>query len=334
MAKWELVVVFAQILLFDVIKVTSAYDGEQGSVSFKNNNLKQKLFQTDQIIDSFFLVQSEDQSESVAKLASQFEFTNIKNQITAKIFSEYDAQRLKIITDSLGCKTVDCPQLISASNIEYNILELVGREYIGRGEKQPKVVIQSTDTEISNASPVQQNISTVSYVLKCIENYELTITKTTQIRTEKTIDLFFYKKTTTTTFTKKDVERTGTTAERTVQFPSQNVTVEPLSKLNVTFNFVQYDDINNYLIDFQIADNSTLSHLDVVGNDVVFVQTPLGEFLRKNIPFISTLKYDDAKMLKLIEKDGKFILKNFPTSETITNFGVDVIFGKATSLAE
>lgn len=236
--------------------------------------------------------------------------------------------------DSLGCKTLDCPQLLSASNIEYNVLETVGKQYIGRADRQQKIVIQSSDTEIANISPVQQNVSTVSYFLKCIENYEVTITKTTQIRTEEKINLWLYKRTKTHTFTQKEVEKMGETTERTVYFPSQNITIEPFSKMSVTFNFFQYDDINNYFLDFQIADNSTFTHLDVINNGVGFVKKPLGEFLQKHIEFISTLKYENDTMLKLVEKYGKFILRNFPTTEKVTNYGVDVIFGKVTSLAE
>lgn len=223
---------------------------------------------------------------------------------------------------------------MAASNIEYNVIESVGKEYVGRGDKQQKIVIQSSDIEIANTSPIQQNISTISYTLSYVQNYEITITKTTQIRTEKTVGIGPFKSTKTHTFTQKDVERTGETIERTMYFPSQNVTVEPLSKMNVTFNFVQYDDIIDYFLDFQIAENSTFSHLDVVDNNVVFLNKTLGSFLQTHREFLSTLKYENDTMLRLIEKDGKFILKNFPATEKITNIGVNVVFGKATNITE
>lgn len=287
---------------------------------------KQKFF--------IILVQNNQQFQRVANSPGQIDYNNIKNQIVAKLFSEYDPQRLKVITDALGCKTQDCPQLLSASNIEYNVLETVEKYFIGRGDKQKKLIIQSTDTEVVNASPVQQNVSTISYTLDCIKNLEITITKTTQIKSERKIGIGFLSHTKTQIETHTEVTRTGETHEHIVHFPSQNITVEPFSKTNVTFNFYTHEDINNYLLDFQIADNSTLSYLDVVNNAVVFVKKPLGDFLQKHVKFISTLKYEDDMMLKLIEKDGKFIVKNFPTSEKITNFGVDVIFGKVTKLLE
>lgn len=39
-------------------------------------------------------------------------------------------------------------------------------------------------------------------------------------------------------------------------------------------------------------------------------------------------------MLKLDVVDEKFILKNFPTTQKLSNFGAGVTFGKVTSLAE
>lgn len=211
---------------------------------------------------------------------------------------------------------------------------MVGKRYLGRVDNRKKLIIQSTDTEVANASPVQQNVSSISYKLDCIQNLEVTVTKTTRMKSEWRINLFFFSIGKAQIKTQEEVSRTGETREHTVHFPSQNITVEPFSKMNVTFNFHHHEDVNRYLVDFQIAANSTFSHLDWVNNAVVFVKKPLGDFLKKHTKFISTLKYEDDMMLRLIEKNGKFILKNFPTTEKIANYGVDVIFGKATKFAE
>lgn len=239
-----------------------------------------------------------------------------------------------MITDTIGCKTQDCPQLLSTSSIEYNVLETVQKWFIGRANPQKKLIIQSTDTEVANASPAQQNVSTIGYKLDCIKNLEITVTKTTRIKSERKIGLGFFSFSKTKIETHTEVTRSGETHEHIVHFPSQNITVEPFSKMNVTFNFHHQEDTNNYLLDFQIADNSTFTHLDVVNNAVVFVKKPLGDFLKEHDKFLSTLKYEDDMMLRLIEKNGKFILKNFPATEKIANYGVDVVFGKATKLTE
>lgn len=327
--QFKMFILFAQILcLFVLINAAEVYGNFPKTHGCFTPVLSLLIKKT------FFVIpaQNEQQFQKAATAPGHIDYNNLKNQIVAKIFSEYDPKRLKSITDTLGCKTLDCPQLLSASNIQYNILETAGKHFIGRGERQNKLIIHSTNTEISNTSPVQQNVSTVSYKLDCIRNLEITITKTTQIKSERKIGIGFLSFSKTKIDTKTEVTRTGETQEHTVYYPSQNITVEPFSKMNVTFNFYRHEDINNYLLDFQIANNSIFSHLDVVDNVLVFAKKPLGDFLQKHVKFISTLKYDDDMMLKLIEKDGKFILKNFPASEKITNFGVDVIFGKATSL--
>lgn len=259
------------------------------------------------------------------------DYVNIKNQIAKQYFAEYDQQRLKTITDMLGCKSIDCPQLLSVTNINYNILDVAEKRYIGRGNRKNKIVIQSTDTEMANNSPSKQSIRSISYFLKCIQSLQVTITKTTQIYSEKSVNLFIFKSKSAFTFTHKEEETTRETNETTIIFPSQNITVAPRTRMNVTFDFFQYDDINNYFVDFEIAGNSTISHPEVDGSNVVFVKKPMDEFLQKHVDFLSTIQYENDNMIKIEAHENKFILKNFPTSETITGYGVDVVFGSTMS---
>lgn len=283
------------------------------------------------LISSLAKVIPENQVKVTDKATSTTDdFTNIKNQIAKQYFAEFDAQHLKTLTNLLGCKTIDCPQLIDATNIQYNILDTFGRQYIGKGERQNKIIIQSTDTHIINQSPAVQNVTSVGYNLKCIQTYEVIITKTTQIRTEKEVNLILYKKKKVETFTQKEVEKFADVNETTTYFPPQNITVEPFSKMKVSFNFFQYDDIINYFLHFEIAKNSTISHPEIGANsNVIFVKKELGTFLEKHVDFLTTLNYSQENMIKLEAIDEKFILKNFPTTEKITNYGADVVFGRA-----
>lgn len=81
-----------------------------------------------------------------------------------------------------------------------------------------------------------------SIATECHKHW-LCIEKTTQIRSEKSINLWFYKRKQVVTFPQKEVEKIGEINETMTYFPAQNITVEPLSKMNVTFTFYQYDDI-------------------------------------------------------------------------------------------
>lgn len=67
------------------------------------------------------------------------DYANIKNQLAKQYFTDFDPARLKVITDALGCKSADCPQLLSASSIDYNIIALNRQEYVGRADKLNKI---------------------------------------------------------------------------------------------------------------------------------------------------------------------------------------------------
>lgn len=67
------------------------------------------------------------------------DYANIKNQLAKQYFTDFDPARLKVITNALGCKSADCPQLLSASSIDYNIIALNRQEYVGRADKLNKI---------------------------------------------------------------------------------------------------------------------------------------------------------------------------------------------------
>lgn len=257
------------------------------------------------------------------------DFVNIKNQIAKQYFAEYDANKLKIITDSLGCKSIDCPRLLSVTSIDYDVIDFYRREYAGRAAKQNKIIIHSTDAEAVNNSPSKQEVQTVSYSLKVTQYFEVIITKTSDISSEVGITISFVSFGVTFKFGKTTKETKRESNETTLEAPSQKIIVDPYTKINVTFNFYQYNDINKYFIDFEIGKNSMIKHPEVDDNsNVVFVKKPIGEFLEKHIDFLSTLTYENETDIKLEAKDEKFILRNFPATEKITNFGVDVVYGK------
>lgn len=259
------------------------------------------------------------------------DYTNIRDQIMKKFYSEYDSDRLKIILNKYGCKSIDCPELFAATKIDYSIADAVEQRYIGRGNNINKVVFHSTDTEVVNNSPSQQVISTIPYFLNFSQSFEFKISNTDQITSNgKGKNLIVYKSKTTITFTQQREETRTETKETTILFASQKMTIFPLTQMNITFDFFQYDDINNYFLDFEIDNNSTFTHPDVdVNSNIIMTKSSLGNFLQNHIDFLPKLKYENENMLKLQEKGEKFILRNFPTTEKMTNYGVDVIFGKA-----
>lgn len=269
-------------------------------------------------------------NQAMNKTGPQFnDFAVIKKQLAKKYFAEYDAARLKLITDALGCKTTDCPQLIDATKIDYSVINLNRQEYIGRVDKQNKIVIHSTDAEAVNNSPSKQEVTTVGYSVKATQYYEATVTKTYEISSSAEIKLKFLNFGAAFKFGKTTSETRKSSNETTLNAPSQRIVVEPFSKINVTFNFDQYNDINSYFLDFEISNDTTITHPELNANSiVVFVTKPLFSFLQAHVDFLPTIKYENENDLKIQAREGKFVLSNFPATETITNFGVDVVFGK------
>lgn len=268
--------------------------------------------------------------------SSQYnDYINIKNQIAKQYFAEYDAQRLKAITTALGCNSTDCPQLIAATDIKYSLLDSVGRDYVGRGDRINKIVFHSADTEAENYSQSQQVVTSIPYFITMTKSFEVVFTHTGKTYSEDKTNYWVYKKKSSITFTQEEQQKYSETNETTIHYPSQSITIGPFTKLNTTFNFFQYDDVNNYFLHFQIADNSPLTHPELnVNATVITVTKPLGDFLKNHIAFLSTLKYESDSALKLVENAGKFILKNVPTTEKLTNYGVDVSLGKAKKIED
>lgn len=277
----------------------------------------------------------ENQQAPVATYANTEynDYTVIKNQIAKQYFEEYDPKRLKALTTALGCNSTDCPKLMAATNIKYNLLDSVDRTYVGRGDKLHKIIFHSADTEVENNSASQQKISGRPFLLTMTRNFQVVFTKTKNSHSEKGSNYWVYKKKSSITFTEKEEQKYTETNITTMNFPSQNITVAPFTKMNTTFNFYQYDDINNYLLDFEVAANSTFTHPELDANSkVISVTKPLGDFLKNHVDFLSTIKYESETALKLVEFEGKFVLKNIPTMEKLSNYGFDVVFGKVEKL--
>lgn len=279
------------------------------------------------------IIQGKEKPNMVASSPNYNDYTNIKDQIANQYFAEYSADRLKAITTALGCNSTDCPQLIAQTDIKYSLLDSVGKDFIGRGEKISKIVIHSTDLEAENRSPSQQVITSIAYNLTLRSFYEVVVSKTWQVHSGIGVDLLVYKAKAEITFTNEKVEKFTQANETNLFYASQHIAIDPFTKMDTTFNFFQYDDINNYLLHFQIADNSTLTHPELDANsNIVNVTKSLGDFMSNHINFLSTLKYRSDSDLKIVENEGKFILKNFPATEKLTNYGVDVSYSRAVKI--
>lgn len=253
------------------------------------------------------------------------DYINIKNQLMKHFFSQMRYDRVRSIKSALRCERRYCPQLIGKSKIDYNVVSLDRREFAGRTSKPNKTVFHTTNAEVVNNSPLQQEIQTVGYALQVSESSEVTVSKTygISVGVAYIFSLSF-------TFGRTRTETRRLSKGSTVTVPPQKILVEPFTKHNVTFNFYQYEDIDNYFLDFELGKDSMITHPDVgLFGSLTYTKRYLNRFLEENVDFLRKMKYKNDRDIKIIERNGKFVLKNLPATVKIINFGVDVVFDKA-----
>lgn len=277
--------------------------------------------------------------KTVSDSDTDAEFQNIRDQIVKQFFAEYDSTKLTKILNVLGCANLEnCQTLIDVSNIEYDLSSLYSKYYIHRGEQINKKVIQSLNVTIENNSTSKQEFETPLQSFTGTQNFQVNISKTGYASSKTSISIpFTCDGSLSFTFYKNDTE-TKDKNQTTVfyAFP-QSIPLNPLEKINVTYNFYQYEEFNYYYLEFVISSTSNISHPDVDSdNNVFFTKTSLNTFLAAHTDFRQNLKYKNSTVIRFINFSGNstFGLKNFPAIERIRNFNVDVEFGEPEDIYE
>lgn len=271
------------------------------------------------------------------------EFIDIKNQIVKQFYAEYDPAKLQIILNTLGCKTLeDCQTLLDVSSIQYVIKHISWvKNYVGRGEQANKKLIHSATVTISNNSTEKRDFTTSLEDWNVTQEFQVNISKTGHLSTVDTIMPIHFTANKPLDFTlnKNDIESANQSQPFMLNTIPQNVTLESLTKKNVTYNIFQYDDFNFYLMDFIIHETSTITH-PVVGENVVFITTNLLNFLETRIEFVKTMTFKNSRVVRLSvtnETSGTntvnvFNLNNFPAVEKIKNFAVETEYSDSESI--
>lgn len=233
------------------------------------------------------------------------------------------------------------------TNIDYKITNLYKKRYIGRREKLNKIVILSSNTVIANDSPLKQDFQTAPLTMTFMKTDEMCVGFAAEMFMETEINIPFVSSTSLGFKLNGSSSQIKSQSELlTVTAPTRTVTLDPFTKVNVTFNFYQYEDVSNYYLDFALDDSSTISypdfHEDVYYGDprccehcLLFknnktISTRLDVFLRDNHDLFEDAlkKCSDDKDVKIERVDDKLIVRNFANStETIMNFGVDIVYG-------
>lgn len=293
--------------------------------SIDYNNFTEKLLQE---------VQNTLQKESL---------TSIKNQIAHKIamddFTEKrDTQsqcRLGLIFNYAVFLTITQ----GLTKIDYKLTDLYQKRLVKRRNNLNKTIIYSSDTFVANESSETREVISPSFSRRVTKADEISVELATDINSEMEIRVPL-----------KENENIGfklggpLTHELTITAPSHKITLDPFTKMNVTFDFYRYEDISEYALDFQLDESSSFAYPDYsksihygdrtcCDNCFLFKDTatktvPFLEFLRENHDVIGSITYGSESVIKLEEINGRFILRNLgQATEKITHFGVAVLFG-------
>lgn len=224
----------------------------------------------------------------------------------------------------------------------YVVKNLYETRFMGIKDKLNKITIHSSDTQVENRSPVRQEASTASYALSVEKSVSVTITKTHEFSANVGIEIFFFKASASYKFTQTETVTSNQSERFTVTAPSQKVILDPFTKMTVTYNFYQYDDIYSYFLDFELDDSSTFSRPNfrymyygdanccqpcLLFKTSSTIDSSLKTFFAQNIDALRNVAYKNETVVKIQEKDGKFILRNIPAEERVQNFGIEVVYG-------
>lgn len=258
------------------------------------------------------------------------EFHNIKDQIVKQFFAEYDQDKLAIILSAIGCKDVDCPALNTICSIDFKIISEgnYGKYLFDVGDKQNKQVVNSSSTTLINDGTEKIEVSSEFQSWTVEQNFQVSVSKTDRISSEATKSFAFTaSQSIEINFTGQSVE-TGSINQTTVFFAQpQTITLDPQTKVDLSYEFYQFEQTSNYHLDFNLDPTSTIKHPAVNDESVViFTSSPLMDFLTSHLEFVKNMKFAPGG-IELIANEEGAQLKNFPASEKVTNFGIDVVFG-------
>lgn len=265
------------------------------------------------------------------------EFLHIRNQIIEKFYAEFDDANLKKVLDMVGCRTADCPVLIEISSIDYMIHNAIpnhAKRFIRVGEIRNKTVHHSETITLINDSASKVEAYTEPKQLDVVQHFEVNIDKTGGIGCGSEKEIPFTAATNLVfNFTKNNLETSSQSQPFVVHALPQRVILKPMTKMNVTYQFYQYEQNIEYLFDFELFETSSIKHPGVHGNNVMFIKSPLIPFLTSHVEMIKNLKYANPNSIRLEPiAEKRFMLRNFPANEKITNFGVELKYGKPESI--
>lgn len=288
------------------------------------------------------------------KTASNREFNMREKIITAYSIIHMQEQRGSLANDScfLGSLVYGIRfSMLSAwlSKIDLNVKSLHGKRLMMSQRMLHKTFINSIDSTTFNNSTIQRDVNLISHSLKVNKTSEISISNITEILSTTEIQIpisYIYDGPNGPNYR---FEFNGSSPVTKIQtneilltVPPFNIPIHPMTKIDVTYNFYQYDYIAYNLLDFVIDVSSNIVipdyEKDIYYGDVkcceacfLFKQTetkslPLIDFLHQNRELFEKLDSVNGTTVGFEENEQTFILKNVPATERVATFGVEIVF--------
>lgn len=292
-----------------------------------------------------------------AELHNITDYSLIKDQITEIMVKRYYASKSNAPVNGAPCKenlslSYDRFRNLSSylAKMDYSVNNLHEKRFLRIHDKQNRGIIHSSDSYVENNSPNKQVAQSIAYSMSVQQSSSVTISKTSGFSASVGINILFISLSATYDFHKTNTEeKRSQSKSMTINAPSQKVVLDPFTKMNVTYNFYEYDTVYEYFLDFVIDEKSKMIQPDyryihfgdpkcckpcLLFKTKNVVATPLNSFFKENMDLFKSIAYKNDTVIQLQQNDGKFILKNVPAFERIKNFGVDIKYGKVEKISQ
>lgn len=198
---------------------------------------------------------------------------------------------------------------------ELNIVldKFVGQRLIRKTPKRNhKQVYLKSYGGVVNYAPTTINVTFSPSEFNVTKIRELIITKTYGI-SFKPMDVIGFVVQTESNSTQEDPLIRVISKEHTIRDALHELQVDPKQELRITDIIFQFDNVHDYLLDFEIDDESTIVVSDKIIN--------LKEFLTKNLYI---LPIGNKNHLRIEYLHSKFVLRNFPASHVIYDLDLEM----------
>lgn len=190
----------------------------------------------------------------------------------------------------------------------FDLKSFYEKRYVNNSERCNKIIVFSAEAYIVNNSPLPQTLETTAFTRTVEKSNELIISKTFGFELSVGANIKIPFASTKVEF-KASYSQTVTASQKymeseTVSAPSQKVDANPFTKVKVQYNVYQYDNIFNYMLDFEVEPRS---------------KDLFGFFVHK----MGNGQYGQ-KDLRLHNLNDTIVMKNLPQTERLQSVGVEL----------